>query len=168
MDVNEEIHIENYNIRWKNDYSNEIKRLTQKDSLADLEYEHIGSTSIPDIKAKPIIDIIVGVKNFPPKNDIIKDIQDSGYIYMKEASVPDRLYFVKRGFKNYNIHVIAYRGTIWEKDILFRDYLLTHPDEAKEYSILKEKIINNNVNKLLEYSRLKDEFIKIIYNKMCE
>ena len=55
MNVNEKIHIENHNILWKNDYSNEVKCLTQKDSLTDLEYEHIGSTSIPEIEQSQLL-----------------------------------------------------------------------------------------------------------------
>ena len=166
MDVNEKIHIENHNLSWKNDYLNEVKYLTQMASLKDLEFEHIGSTSIPGIKAKPIIDIIVGVKEFPPYNDIIKNIEACGYIYMKESSVIDRLYFAKRGIKNFNIHVILHNGTIWKEDIIFRDYLITHPDEAKDYTLLKESIINSGIDRLLEYSKLKADFIKRIYDKM--
>jgi GrpB-like predicted nucleotidyltransferase (UPF0157 family) len=134
--------------------------------LNNLHYEHIGSTSIPGIKAKPIIDIIVGVEKFPPGQGIVKCFEDYDYIYMKEMSVADRLYFIKRGGKNFNVHIISYNGVVWRNDILFRNYLIANPLDAEAYSLLKEKIIGEGNNTLLEYSSLKADFIKRIYEKI--
>ena len=79
---------------------NEVQRLKSDQNLSDLRFEHIGSTSIPDIKAKPIIDILIGVKSFPVTNNIIEALEKKGYIYMQKGSVADRLYFIKRGSVN--------------------------------------------------------------------
>ena len=169
MVLDEKIHIENHNCDWKNDFMNEVQKLKDTPTLSMLYYEHIGSTSIPDIKAKPIIDIIVGVKQYPPNESIIRSLEENGYVYMREMSVPNRLYFIKRGIKNYNIHIIAYRGTVWNDDLLFRDYLLNHSADAQRYSCLKERILNSGVETLLEYSKRKEKFIEEICKKMkCE
>lgn len=164
--LNEKIQLVEHNLEWKQQYLNEVTLLKKKSCLSTLEYEHIGSTSIPNIKAKPIIDIIIGVRNFPPQKEIIRELEESGYTYMQEMSVSNRLYFIKRGIKNFNVHVIAFQGSVWCKDILFRDYMINHFEEAQEYSALKEEILRNGVDDLLEYSKRKNDFILKIYEKM--
>ena len=164
--LNEKIQVVEYNSEWKQQYLDEVNLLKQKSCLSALEYEHIGSTSIPNIKAKPIVDIIIGVRNFPPQREIIEELEESGYTYMEEMSVPDRMYFIKRGQKNFNVHVIAFQGGIWNNDVLFRDYMINHFEEAQEYSGLKEEILRSGVDDLLEYSKRKADFILRIYEKM--
>ena len=166
MLLNEKIQVVEHNSEWKQQYLDEVNLLKQKNYLSTLEYEHIGSTSIPNIKAKPIIDIIIGVRNFPPRREITEELEESGYIYMQEMSVPNRLYFIKRGQKNYNVHVVAFRGNVWNNDISFRNYMINHFEEAQEYSDLKEEILRSEVHDLLEYSKRKADFILRIYEKM--
>ena len=79
MILNEKVHIENHNPNWQRDFVDEIKMLKNKPHLTTLAFEHIGSTSIPNIKAKPIIDIIIGADSFPPERMIIKEIEECGY-----------------------------------------------------------------------------------------
>ena len=85
---------------------------------------------------------------------------------MKEMSVSDRLYFIKRGLKNFNLHLITYKGDVWEKDILFRDYMIKHPEKAQAYSSLKEQTIINGIDTLLEYSEKKAEFFSEMLRDM--
>ena len=106
----------------------------------------------------------MGVKVFPPSAEVIHDIEECGYIYLREASVPDRLYFVKRGEKNFNVNVILYQGSVWEQDIAFRDYLISHPDYAQEYSKIKDRLVKSD--EVLEYSKLKTDFILKVYDKI--
>lgn len=166
MKLNEKIQLVEHNLEWKQQYLDEVTLLRQKSYLSTLEYEHIGSTSIPNIKTKPIIDIIIGVKNFPPHREIIRELEECGYVYMQEMSVCNRLYFIKRGIKNFNVHVIAFQGSVWCKDILFRDYMINHLKEAQEYSDLKEEILRNGIDDLLEYSKRKADFITRICEKL--
>ncbi|MDE7253829.1 MAG: GrpB family protein [Acetatifactor sp.] len=166
MRLNEKIQIVNHHPEWIYDYFEEVEMLRRKPALSTMAYEHIGSTSIPNIKAKPIIDIIIGVESFPPADDVVLELEQSGYTFMKEMSVADRFYFIKRGDKHFNVHVISYKGTIWNNDILFRNYLINHPDEAQKYSSLKEQIVSSGVETLLEYSEKKKDFILDIYEKI--
>lgn len=85
---------------------------------------------------------------------------------MQEMSVPDRLYFIKRGLKSFNVHIIKIQGSVWNNDVLFRDYMINHPEEARKYSDLKEEILRSGVDDLLEYSKRKADFILRIYEKM--
>lgn len=163
MRLNEKIELSDYNTEWEKDYCDEIAMLKERHTLSALAFEHIGSTAIPNIKAKPIIDIMIGIAHFPPVDDVILELEQSGYIFMKEMSVPDRFYFIKRGRKNFNVQVMSYRGSVWNNNVLFRDYMIKHPDEARKYSKLKEQIINSGVETLLEYSEKKAAFILNIY-----
>lgn len=165
MRLNEKIEVVEHNPKWKQQYTDEVNLLKQKVFLSTLEYEHIGSTAIPNVKSKPIIDIIAGVRNFPPEKSIIKELEESGYTYMQEMSVFDRLYFIKRGYKNYNIHIVAFKERVWNNDILFRDYMIGHPEEAQKYSDLKEEILRSGIEDLLEYSKRKADFVLEIMRK---
>lgn len=166
MRLNEKIEVVEHNPKWKQQYTDEVNLLKQKVFLSTLEYEHIGSTAIPNVKAKPIIDIIAGVRSFPPEKSIIKELEESGYTYMQEMSAPDRLYFIKRGYENFNLHIMAFKGSVWNNDILFRDYMISHPKEAQKYSNLKEDIVKSGVDDLLEYSKRKADFILEIMKKI--
>lgn len=144
----------------------EVQRLKSDQNLSELRFEHIGSTSIPSIKAKPIIDILIGVKSFPVTQNIIEALEKNGYIYMQKGSVENRLYFIKRGSVNYNAQIVAYGSRIWTDDLLFRDYLTKHRDKAMEYQQIKEQIIGNGVTTLIEYSAQKAEFIAATYREI--
>lgn len=160
-DINEEIHLEAYNPEWPVWFDKEqavIKKRTG--DYPDCTYiEHIGSTSVSGMIAKPIIDILIGTIVFPPDDLFIASIIKLGYEYMKTGSTPERLYFIRRDKVSYNIQVVKYGSEIWRKDILFRDYLRVHPEIAKDYSALKEEIYRSGTRTLLKYSSRKAGFI---------
>ena len=171
VDVNEEIYLEEYNPQWKIYYQKEAAYI-QNALIKEVSYnpffvEHIGSTSIPGMTAKPINDILIGVYNFPPDKQFIDNLTRLGYTFMENASVPKRLYLIKRT-KNpsFNVHIVKYKETIWTDDIKFRNYFLQHPKEAKEYSNLKMEILQSGVTTLLEYSALKADFITKILKEL--
>lgn len=91
MVLNEKIQLVEHNSEWKQQYIDEVNLLKQKSYLSTLEYEHIGSTSIPNIKAKPIVDIIIGVRTFPPQREIIEELEESGYTYNPQTLLPSAL-----------------------------------------------------------------------------
>lgn len=121
----------------------------ERDKLFDLEIhnletiEHIGSTAISGIHAKPVIDILIGIRNISvfSDNDIHK-IESLGYRYNQkfEAVFPDRRYFQKddiNKIRTHQIHLVQYRSSWFEQPILFRNYLRTHDNIAREYEQLK-------------------------------
>lgn len=166
MNINESIHLESHNPQWRSLYENEFKQLSQLEELSCFKFEHIGSTSIPDIKSKPIIDILLGVSNLPVPHKVIKALERCGYIYMEAGSVDNRQYFVKRGIVNFNVQAVVYGSKIWTDDLSFRDYLTTHTDKALKYQQIKEQIINNGTTTLLEYSNQKADFISKILEEI--
>jgi GrpB-like predicted nucleotidyltransferase (UPF0157 family)/GNAT superfamily N-acetyltransferase len=160
MNVDEKIHLEAYNSNWKK-YFNQEKTMLEKALKGNfLGIEHFGSTSIPDMMAKPIIDILIGIVSFPMPDIIIRKLEENGYQYMEKASVIGRSYFVKRTGQPFNVHVVEYEKEIWNDNLILRNYFVAHKDDAQKYAKLKQEIINHGVDTLLEYSVLKGDFIK--------
>jgi GrpB-like predicted nucleotidyltransferase (UPF0157 family) len=134
-----------------------------------LRIEHIGSTSVPGLIAKPTIDILMELPPDKSRNQIIKTMENRGYIHMKEQT--KHLMFVK-GYsqsglekKSYHIH-IGPLGQHWLWDrIYFRDYLIMHPDEAGEYEKLKTKLAEKYKHDREKYTEGKEEYIKNITEK---
>jgi GrpB-like predicted nucleotidyltransferase (UPF0157 family) len=168
MEVNEKIHIEEYNPEWVRHYEYEKEKLCSALGNTVLGIEHIGSTSIPEIWAKPIVDIMIGVKSLPLEKSQICKVIELGYEYLGEAGVSGKIYFRKRFPKAYNVHITQFGNLIWNNNILLRDFLCSNKDEAMRYSELKKIIISEGVNNLLEYSERKADFINEILKKANE
>ncbi len=110
----------------------------------DLTIEHIGSTAVPGLGGKGIIDIAIAV-NKTNMESTSKQLQDLGYEYRPNFSTPDRFYFViylpdpEEENRRYHIHLTYPENNEWKELIGFRDYLRCHPEELQEYAELKKK-----------------------------
>ena len=112
--------------------------------------EHIGSTAVPGLLAKPIVDLMVGLPELSPS------IRLPDYEACGEAGVPGRLYFRKRGnAAAFNAQVVIKDGPLWRDALVFRDYLRAYPDEAARYAGAKRSAIESGANLLHAYSSRK-------------
>lgn len=161
MEVDEEVHLEDYNAKWSTLFLTEESLIQDciADSFEKIFIEHIGSTAVPGLIAKPIIDIMLGITEYPPPPLLIEKIVSLGYEYLKEASVADRLYFIKRNVQSYNLHIVKQNDQIWNNNLQFRDRLRSRPDIAVNYAQLKRDIFNRGTTTLLAYSVQKANFI---------
>lgn len=165
MDMNEKVGLSVYNVDWANQFAEEKKILQV--SFPDAHIEHVGSTSIEGMTAKPVIDIMIGIDAYPPPDEMTVMLKSIGYIGFGEASkLSDRLYLVKRGVLNYNAHVTEYLGKFWNHMTRFRDYLKAHEDEVLRYSEIKRSIVDKGKDTLFEYSDEKGNFIESILEKI--
>jgi GrpB-like predicted nucleotidyltransferase (UPF0157 family) len=158
--------ISDYNPIWPDLYAHEERRIV--DALGDLlvAIEHIGSTSVPGLAAKPRIDIMPGVASEADLDRVIEPITGLGceYIAKWEDEMPNRRLFSRETSGEQiacNIHVVVFGGEFWERHLLFRDYLRRNPDVAAEYERLKRDLaprftVSN------EYARAKTDFITSI------
>ncbi len=162
--IDEKIDLVPFNPDWLKMYKSEANRI--KSNLEGIYIQHIGSTSIPNINAKPIIDIMIGINDWENREPIIEKLIHLGYVYFGEANVSGRLYFRKRNNGNFNLAVCQYKREIWVNNILFRDYLRQNSEIAKTYSLLKETIFRSGINTLLRYSESKHSFIDEILQKI--
>lgn len=129
--------------------------------------EHFGSTAVPGLAAKPIIDILVEVTCLEDTRKRIAPILESqGYDYFwrptwGDDTLPFYAWFIKRdtrGNRTHHIHMVEHDFEHWER-LLFRDYLIEHPDVAKEYQELKNRLYKAHPHDRILYTKGKTEFI---------
>lgn len=131
--------IVDYDANWSSQYEQEKSQILDVlgDSIADIQ--HIGSTSVPNLAAKPIIDIIVGLEKIPLSSTQIISLEAIGYTYCGESGIPGRHFFQGKP-RTRHIHAVQVNSDLWQRNILFRDYLRSHPQAAQEYEALKRKL----------------------------
>lgn len=148
---------------WVNYFLLERKGLKSalKDNIIDIQ--HVGSTSIPNMPAKPIIDIGIAVNNFEEAKLIIKPVENLGYEYRGENGIPRRHFFVKRSSNSsknlVHLHVNEISGKDWKNQIYLRDYLRKYPYWAKKYKNLKIDLANKNPEDRESYLEGKNDLI---------
>lgn len=121
--------------------------------------EHIGSTSVPDLCAKPIVDVLVGLRELALSDDEIKAMEELGYEYLGEFGLPGRLYFRKGDPRTHHVHVVELGGEHWERHLAFRDALRANPEERQRYDALKRQLAAEG-HPWEAYSELKTPFIR--------
>lgn len=119
--------IQEYDPNWQNLFEQEKEQLLMILPV-ETTIQHIGSTSVPGLSAKPIIDIVIGVVSLEIADLFYIDpITKLGYIYVAEyeQQIPERRYFRKINNPiSYHIHIVVHNGNLWGKYINFRDYLV--------------------------------------------
>jgi len=127
-----------------------------------VDVQHVGSTAIQNISAKPIIDIAVGVHALDGIKLYIELLEKNGIIFRKE-DVKEQLLFVigdfEKEIRTHHIHVVEWNSIAWNNYINFRDYLNTFPEYAKEYDALKRKLALEFADKRGNYTAGKQGFI---------
>ena len=154
-----------YDPEWINDFNKEKEKLKKYLGSLIVDIQHIGSTSIPGMLSKPIIDIDVGVKFVRDFIKVIKILIENGYEYRENAHKTNvHILFAKGPEENrtHYIHVIKYNGQIWKRDIAFRDYLRTDKEEAREYLNIKKDLAKKFSLSRDKYTKNKEKFIKRI------
>ena len=126
-----ELRVSPYREEWKNLF--EIEKRDIEEAIGDYieEIQHVGSTSIPGMSAKPILDIAIAVKNFEKARICIKPLCDMGYAFKGENGIPRRHYFLKGEPCTHHIHMLEKISEEWEKLILFRDHLRSHQNTCR-------------------------------------
>lgn len=152
---------------WQNLYAREEKQLLNKLVMIAEDIEHIGSTSVPRIKAKPIIDIMVAAGNKELFLSALKPLLELGYRFIGNGGRKGRLFFVKGSDKItfYHLHLMERDSHYWSNYIFFRDYLRENKEIAKEYEELKVKLSEQYSNDREKYSRYKSRFVKEIVHE---
>ncbi len=166
----DEIVIVEYNPDWKIHFQSEVERLKKAlDNNLITRIEHFGSTAVPGLTAKPIIDLLVGVQSLrQAKNTAIAPLKSLGYAYWEDNPDPQRMFFVKglppNSPRTHHVHMVEPNSVLWER-LLFRDYLRKHPDEAAKYTELKCQLAHRFTNDREAYTQGKTEYIQSVMKK---
>ncbi len=150
-------------IRWEKLFEKEKQLLTATlDNTIDIE--HVGSTAIPNVPAKPIIDIMIGFSKMRQAKEIYKILSEMGYKDRGEQGVFERRLFVKGAEDNrtHYLHVTKKNSGFWIEHILFRDYLRQHKDARDEYGELKKQLEKEYSDNRKQYTKEKADYIQKI------
>lgn len=169
--VKEEVAVVPYDPRWPEMFERERHHLLSclpNDLVRRIE--HFGSTAVPGLSAKPIVDILVEVTSLDEtKRRIVPILEAQGYDYFwrptwGDNTPPFYAWFIKRdenGNRTHHIHMVKADFEHWDR-LLFRDYLAEHPDVAREYSELKEKFSEVHHDDRVAYTEAKTDFIRVV------
>lgn len=150
---------------WRNTFEAESKSVGAALGENVVAIHHIGSTAIPNIYAKPVIDILVEVRNINEVEKRTSAMESIGYEAMGEYGIPNRRYFRKnnqKGIRTHQIHIFEIGSAQIARHLSFRDYMIAHTEEAQKYSELKRKLADEHPLNMEAYIDGKDDFIKEI------
>lgn len=165
------IGIKEYDTNWPKIFEIEKKHILKSVGAYIEAIEHVGSTAVPFLAAKPTIDICIGVSSLELANQqIINPLEQLGYHYLPhlESTIPERRYLQKlndKGEHLFHIHIVAIDKRLWKEYIGFRNYLMTHPEEMKSYIELKHHLKEKFAHDRNAYTEGKSMFIKDILSK---
>ena len=137
-----------YDPRWPARFNDERVRLAGAFGDDAVLIEHIGSTAVPGLAAKPIIDILVAARRFPLRAALITAMEALGYEHLGEYGIPGRAYFRRWSPRprTHHVHVYAAGSDRITAHLLFRDYLRAHPTEAARYGNLKRELARRQLD----------------------
>ncbi|MEM2940254.1 MAG: GrpB family protein [Thermoproteota archaeon] len=162
--------IVDYNSQWPLLYEEEKKNILAVIGHKALAIEHIGSTAVPGLGAKPIIDIMVCVNNAPDAEECVPLLRRIGYNDVTpEEGNPDWYYCLGKGIHSvgYHLHLMRYGSNFAKKHLIFRDYLRAHPDVAQQYYEIKKIMAAKHRFNRVAYTESKTSFIESVVTKAC-
>jgi GrpB-like predicted nucleotidyltransferase (UPF0157 family) len=169
----DEVQIVPYDPAWPGLFSMEAERLRAVLEPGQIVgIEHFGSTAVPGLAAKPIIDILIAVASLAiAKATMIEPISALGYLWWAENPKPDRMFFVKGmpphgARRTHHIHITEPAGEMWRRRLAFRDYLRENAGEASRYEALKRDLAGRYPTDRERYTDSKSEYVETVYRKM--
>lgn len=154
-----------YEPNWSHLFLAEKEQLLASLSNLILDIQHIGSTSIPGMPAKPILDIGVAVANFEEAVRCIPLMEQLGYQYKGENGIPRRHYFVQGNPRTHHLHMLEIASAEWKHHLLFRDYLCRNAEVAQAYAELKQTLATQFAADREAYQNGKESFIQTVLQK---
>jgi len=167
----DEVEIVDYDPRWPLLFDEEARRLREVlDPSLVVGLEHFGSTAIPGLPAKPIIDILVAVRSLvAAQGTFVEALRGLDYVYWADNPKKDRMFFVKGmppfgSKRSHHVHVTEPQGEMWQR-LAFRDYLRTHPEEAETYERLKRRLAAEHRVDREAYTVAKSAYVESVMRK---
>jgi GrpB-like predicted nucleotidyltransferase (UPF0157 family) len=166
-DAKDAIEVVAYDQSWPAAYAAERERLLGVAGAAFVEFEHIGSTSVAGLRAKPIIDMMVAVERLADAEALLAPLAALGY-ELTPTGMRNRLFlrnYAGPGGRKFHLHIVE--RTTWgqRKERLFRDYLRAHPEDVAAYGALKDQLAERHPHDSLAYTKDKTALIQQIVDR---
>jgi GrpB-like predicted nucleotidyltransferase (UPF0157 family) len=165
MSIKDQIELVQYDVNWPAAYDAEVVALRKVVVPFFDGIEHFGSTAVPGLRAKPVIDMMAGVAEIADRSLLEARLAPLGYSYV-DTGMSARWLFRRDGNPACHLHVVASDTLPTRKEILFRDYLLTHPTACAEYAALKDKLAQTFREDRLAYTKGKTDFVQRILDEV--
>jgi GrpB-like predicted nucleotidyltransferase (UPF0157 family) len=167
MDNQRPFTIKPYDTIWPDMYAHEAAMIAEVCRPWMAAIEHIGSTAVPGLGAKPTIDMMLGFPDEPAARSSIPALEAAGHTYREGFffKLPGRFDLVFKdvqGERLFNVHLAQMDGVFWRRHLWFRDYLREHPEPAREYQRLKEDLARRLSPDVDAYATAKTAFIRAV------
>lgn len=165
-----EVRLEAHTVEWKEEFHRVKQLILHFTPIHESRIEHIGSTAIKGIVAKPILDLVVGVDDIENVDkDIFQGLKAAGFLRLR-VERPNEIVLAKYTSETYEvkthiIHLVDYNKELWKNLIFFRDYLNANKTTREQYSELKKKFLEENNKGIEEYTDYKEKFVREIFEK---
>jgi len=160
FDANERFELAEYDPRWPELFDAEAARVEAALGADVVEITHIGSTAVPGLRAKPIIDLLAAVETFETVAAYQQRLAPLAYYHHSHENDAERLFFWKGLPRAYHLHIVEYATWEHQRHIIFRDYLRAHPEVAALYQTLKLELAETYAADRPAYTSGKSAFIR--------
>lgn len=164
--IHENVQLQDYDASWPETFILERDRLLSLFPGAFVDIQHIGSTAVPGLSAKPIIDILASVDSMRTAEALAEPLCLSGYTTSAEfnATLTNRKWFMRwaDGHRTHHLHVVVHGAEPWNERLRFRDALRTRPEVAVRYAALKTKLAAQHTTDREAYTDAKKEFVRSV------
>lgn len=159
----ESVAIEEYDPAWPVEFERLKVRVLRALGDGAVRVEHVGSTAVPGLAAKPVIDLDVVIRSQDDLPDAIERLATIGYVHKGDLGVPGRESFRwPAGERRHHLYVVADGSREHRRHLLFRDYLRAHRDKAEKYATLKQELAQRHADDRDAYTRGKSEFVESV------
>jgi GrpB-like predicted nucleotidyltransferase (UPF0157 family) len=156
-----------YSARWPEHFVDERAQLAAAFGGEDVEIAHIGSTAVPGLCAKPVLDVLLGAESLSAVEAQIPALAAIGYVYVPkyERELPQRRYFTRdaaltaHGLR-VHLHAVVRDGALWREHLAFRDALRADADLRDAYDALKRELARTHAHDKAAYTEAKSPFIR--------
>lgn len=161
--IHEDVSLQAYDSRWPDRFVAERDRLLALFPLVFVDIEHIGSTAVPGMVAKPIVDLLAGVESMAMARSLAEPLRDAAYTTSAEfnATLTDRQWFMRwaDGHRTHHLHIVVHGGPVWTRHLQFRDALRASPVLAARYAALKADLAVRHPTDREAYTSAKTAFV---------
>ena len=154
-----------YDSTWPLEFTAEAERIERACAGLPIRLEHIGSTAVPRLAAKPVIDILAGRPGNMSGDAYVAAFRQLGYEHKGAYGIPGRNYFRRGTPRTHHVHLVSWSSDFWRDHLLFRDYLRANPDTAREYETIKRELAVTYLFDKENYTDAKGPFVRSIVHR---
>lgn len=159
------LRLDPYDESWPRNYELEAAQLRRVIGPMLVQIEHVGSTAVPGLAAKPIIDMLAAVTSWDGLHGLAERLRALGYDHTPFSDTDDPQVFRKGPteggqLRTHHLHVTAAGSSYWRRLLAFRNHLRAHPEDAAAYAQLKRELVSRLANQPDRYTNAKTEFVR--------